>query len=156
MFIICTYCIFNWFGKKKKKKKNMYYFINLYYSVQLTVPGHNVYKWVGTWMGRNYLAMSILLSQLSVLLFFDQFVAYKSEVIQTFHPGWFYLWILLSHAASCIIVFWPELSHHETYSSKSELCSLHSQLESIQGTCRLSLKMGRGDEQKPMMHCIRR
>ncbi len=29
-------------------------------------------------------------------------------------------------------------------------------LESIQGTCRLSLKMGRGDEQKPMMHCIRR
>ncbi len=25
-------------------------------------------------------------------------------------------------------------------------------LESIQGTCRLSLKMGRGDEQKPLMH----
>ena len=30
-----------------------------------------------------------------------------------------------------------------------------AQLESIQGTCRLSLKMGRGDEQKPLMHCIR-
>ncbi len=30
------------------------------------------------------------------------------------------------------------------------------QKESIQGTCRLSLKMGRGDEQKPLMHCIRR
>ncbi len=29
-------------------------------------------------------------------------------------------------------------------------------LESIQGTCRLSLKMGRGDKQKPLMHCIRR
>ncbi len=29
-------------------------------------------------------------------------------------------------------------------------------LESIQGTCRLSLKMGKGDEQKPLMHCIRR
>ncbi len=28
-------------------------------------------------------------------------------------------------------------------------------LESIQGTCRLSLKMGSGDEQKPVMHCIR-
>ncbi len=30
------------------------------------------------------------------------------------------------------------------------------QFESIQGTCRLSLKMGRADEQKPPMHCIRR
>ncbi len=28
-------------------------------------------------------------------------------------------------------------------------------LKSIQGTCRLSLKMGMGDEQKPLMHCIR-
>ncbi len=28
-------------------------------------------------------------------------------------------------------------------------------LESIQGTCRISLKMGR-HEQKPLMHCIRR
>ncbi len=28
-------------------------------------------------------------------------------------------------------------------------------LESIQGTWKLSLKMGRGDEQKPPMHCIR-
>ncbi len=29
-----------------------------------------------------------------------------------------------------------------------------SELESIQGTCRLSLKMGRGDEQKTVMYCI--
>ncbi len=29
-------------------------------------------------------------------------------------------------------------------------------LESIQGTCRLSLKMGRGGVQKPVMRCIRR
>ncbi len=28
-------------------------------------------------------------------------------------------------------------------------------LKSIQGTCRLSLKMGRGNEQKPLIHCIR-
>ena len=30
-----------------------------------------------------------------------------------------------------------------------------NQLESIQGTCRLSLKMSKGDEQKPLLHCIR-
>ncbi len=29
-------------------------------------------------------------------------------------------------------------------------------LESIQGTCRLSSKTGKGDEQKPLMYCIRR
>ncbi len=29
-------------------------------------------------------------------------------------------------------------------------------LESIQATCRLSLKMGREDEQKPLMHWLRR
>ncbi len=29
-------------------------------------------------------------------------------------------------------------------------------LESIQGTCRISLKMDRGDKQKPLMDCIRR
>ncbi len=29
-------------------------------------------------------------------------------------------------------------------------------VESIQGTSRQSLKMGRGDKKKPLMHCIRR
>ncbi len=44
---------------------------------------------------------------------------------------------------------------HSTMSIKNASNhSNHIVLKLIQGTCRLSLKMGRGDEQKPLMHCI--
>ncbi len=52
----------------------------------------------------------------------------------------------------CVDVFrrgWMDLN----YSIEVEKLGL-ANVELIQGTCRLSLKMGRGDEQKPLMHCI--
>ncbi len=70
----------------------------------------------------------------------------------------------------CENKMWSSENHILTYSHRQRIKSCHKDakslqmqisrlihiLESIQGTCRLSLKMSRGDEQKPLMHCIRR
>ena len=63
--------------------------------------------------------------------------------------------IMLTHVIVCLFVSF--LREGENISLWEVLICYYKivqMLESIQGTCRLSLKMGRGDEQKPLMHCI--